>query len=121
MSTALVAGGAGVAPFLSWLRQLDGELAEPIDFFYSSDGEAPFAEEIGRIAERHPSLRAHVIDSSIEGRLAAQRVLAAIEDDRHDLFVFLCGPKGMLSGLQHELVRAEMPARHIHRERLDWR
>ena len=30
-----IAGGVGVAPFLSWLRSLDGELMESVDFFTS--------------------------------------------------------------------------------------
>lgn len=116
-----IAGGAGVAPFLSWLRGLNGELTQRVDFFYSNDGDAPFAEEIGLIAERYRSLRAHVIDSSVEGRLSSQRLLAATEGDPHDLSVYMCGPHGMLADFQHELVRAGVPARHIHREHFDWR
>ena len=38
-----IAGGVGVAPFLSWVRALDGELPHSVDFFYTADGEAPFA------------------------------------------------------------------------------
>ena len=49
-----IAGGVGVAPFLSWLRALDGhQLPHRVDFFYSADGEAPFADEIRAIADRH--------------------------------------------------------------------
>ena len=64
-----IAGGVGVAPFLSWLRALDGQLPHRVDFFYTADGEAPFAEEIREIADRHESLHAHLIDTASEGRL----------------------------------------------------
>ena len=47
-----------------------------VDFFYSSDGEPPFADEIRAIADRHDSLHAHLIDTSVDGRLTPERVLA---------------------------------------------
>ena len=87
-----IAGGVGVAPFLSWLRALDGQLPQRVDFFYTADGEAPFAEEIREIAGRHESLHAHLIDTSVEGRLTPERVLAAVDGDRSGLSVFMCGP-----------------------------
>jgi predicted ferric reductase len=117
-----IAGGVGVAPFLSWLRALDGhQLPHRVDFFYSADGEAPFAEEIRAIADRHGSLRAHLIDTGIEGRLTSQRVLAAADGDRSGLSVFMCGPRSMLRSFQTELRVAGVPNRRIHREDFDWR
>ena len=77
-----IAGGVGVAPFLSWLRALDGgELPHRVDFFYSADGTPPFADEIRAIADRHPSLHAHVIDTSVDGRLTPERVLSVAAGD----------------------------------------
>lgn len=116
-----IAGGVGVAPFLSWLRALDGQLPHEVDFFYSGDGEAPFGDEIREIAGRHPSLRAHIVDTSVEGRLDVTRVLAATAGEPHDLTVFMCGPNPMVRTFQHDLVRAGVPARRIHREHFDWR
>ncbi len=120
-----IAGGVGVAPFLSWLRALDtAGLQAQVDFFYSSDGEAPFADEIREIAGRHPGLRAHLIDTGVEGRLATARVLeaaAAAGGEARSLSVFMCGPQGMLRTFQTELRKAGVPARRIHREYFDWR
>jgi predicted ferric reductase len=116
-----IAGGVGVAPFLSWLRALDGQLPYRVDFFYTADGEAPFANEICTIADRHESLRAHLIDTSVEGRLTAERVLAVADGDPHRLSVFMCGPQGMLRSFQTQLRRVGVPSRHIHREYFDWR
>jgi predicted ferric reductase len=116
-----VAGGVGVAPFLSWLRALDGDLAQRVDFFYSTEGEAPFADEIRAIATRHESLRAHLVDSRTDGRLTAEHVLKTAGGDPRDLSVFLCGPRGMLRAFQTELRLAGVPARRIHREHFDWR
>ena len=98
-----IAGGVGVAPFLSWLRALDGQLPHRVDFYYSADGTPPFADEIRAIADRHPSLHAHLIDTSVDGRLTTERVLGAATGDRRKLSVFMCGPQGMLRTFQTQL------------------
>ena len=117
-----IAGGVGVAPFLSWLRALDSSgLPHRVDFFYSADGEPPFADEIRSIADGHESLRAHLIDTSVQGRLTTDQVLAVADGDRGTLSVFMCGPKAMLSSFQARLRLAGVSSRHIHREYFDWR
>lgn len=116
-----IAGGVGVAPFLSWLRALDGDLPRRVDFFYTAEGEAPFAEEIRAIAARHDGLRVHLVASSTEGRLTTERVLAAAGGDVRGLSVFMCGPRGMLRTFQTQLRASGVPARRIHREYFDWR
>jgi predicted ferric reductase len=116
-----IAGGVGVAPFLSWLRALDGHLPHRVDFFYTSDGDAPFADEITGIADRHASLHAHLIDTRVGGRLTPERVLAVTGGEVRGLSVFMCGPRGMLSTFQARLRSEGVPARRIHREYFDWR
>ena len=116
-----IAAGVGIAPFLSWLRALDEHPPRDVDFFYTTAGEAPFAEEIRLIAERHPSLHAHLIDTSVDGRLTPEHVLAAADGDPRALSVFMCGPNAMLGSFQGKLRQAGVPARRIHREHFDWR
>jgi predicted ferric reductase len=117
---AWIAGGVGVAPFLSWLRALDGDLEHDVTFFYTSDGEPPFADEIRRIAADHDSLRAHLVDTRVSGRLTVEQVLAAA-GEASGLSVFMCGPTGMVRSFQAQLRQAGVPARQIHREHFDWR
>ena len=116
-----IAGGVGVAPFLSWLRALDGSLPYAVEFFYSADGDPPFASEIRAIADRHESLRLHLLDTSRQGRLTPDRVLEETGTDMRDLSVFMCGPQPMLRSFQTRLVLAGVSARQIHREYFDWR
>ncbi len=116
-----IAAGVGVAPFLSWLRALDEHLPRHVDFFYTAAGEAPFAEEIRLIADRHASLHAHLIDTRVDGRLTPERVLSTADGDPSGLSVFMCGPNAMLSSFQTKLRQAGVPARRIHREYFDWR
>ena len=117
-----IAAGVGVAPFLSWLRALDGgHLPYRVDFFYTADGDAPFAEEIRQIADRHESLHVHMIDTSVTGRLTPGHVLHVAVGDPNELSVFMCGPQGMLRSFQTQLRRAGVSSRRIHREYFDWR
>jgi predicted ferric reductase len=116
-----IAGGVGVAPFLSWLRALDRDPPHRVDFFYSTAGDAPFAQEIRDIADRFPAVTAHLVDTTTDGRLTSQRVLADVEGAPGGLSVFMCGPNAMLRTFQTELRLAGVPARRIHREHFDWR
>jgi predicted ferric reductase len=116
-----IAGGVGVAPFLSWLRSLDQHPTRCVDFFYTNDGVAPFADEIIAITAEHPGLRTHMIDTNVDGRLTTEQVLQAAGGDPSRLSVFMCGPARMLQAFQSGLHSAGVPNRHIHREYFDWR
>ena len=117
-----VAGGVGVAPFLSWLRAMRGPLPHRVDFFYSADGEAPFADEVRAAAGRDPGLVVHLVDTRVQGRLTVDRVLDAVDPaELRDLSVFMCGPEPMLRAFTAGLREAGVPKRRIHREHFDWR
>ena len=57
---------------------------------------AQLASELEGIAERHQELRLHLVNSTVDGRLTADEVLATAGDDPTALSVFLCGPEGMV-------------------------
>lgn len=117
-----IAGGIGITPFLSWLRALD-EHAPPgrADLFYSTQGEAPFADEITAIAHDHPGLRVHLHDTSAAGYLTPDEVLAHAGGDPRELSIFLCGPGPMVDQFVRRFRQAGVRARNIHREHFDWR
>lgn len=116
-----IAGGVGIAPFLSWLRAADAGLPQRVDFFYTCRGEAPYADEIRSIADRHDALHAHLVDTSVEGRLTPERVLADSGADSADLSVFMCGPEAMVRSFENRLRTAGVPSRRIYREHFGWR
>jgi predicted ferric reductase len=116
-----IAAGVGIAPFLSWMRSLGNELTQDVDLFYSSQGAAPFADELTTIAARHPSLRLHLIDTATEGHLTPTEVLARTPGPPHQLSAFMCGPEPMLREFQTQLRTAGIRRSRIHREHLDWR
>jgi predicted ferric reductase len=116
-----IAGGVGITPFLSWLRSLDGELKESVDFFVTSAGRSPFADEIVTVAGRHPRLTVHLIDTTSDGRLTPQRVLETVKADPRELSVFMGGPDGMLRQFRKEFRGSGVRAANIHREYFHWR
>jgi predicted ferric reductase len=117
-----IAGGAGVTPFLSWVRASgqDG-LPDRVDFFYSVAGVSPFAAELQAAAARHESLHLHVVNTRTGGRLTVERVLQSVDRDPGELTVFMCGPTPMLRDFQRQLRAAGIRNGQIHREYFDWR
>ena len=111
-----IAAGVGVTPFLSWLRSLTEPIEREIDFYYTSDGPAPFADEILDIAARQPTLRAHLVDTRSQGRLTPGAVLEATSAPPRDLSLFICGPEGMIERFKRDFRRAGVPRSQIHHE-----
>lgn len=116
-----IAGGVGITPFLSWLRSLDGDLADTVDFFVTSAGPSPFADEIRSIAAAHPRLTVHLIDTTSGGRLTPQQVLERVKAEPQELSVFMGGPDRMLREFRRELRAAGVRRANIHREYFHWR
>lgn len=120
-----IAGGVGIAPFLSWLRAADSlPLPERVDFFYTVIGKAPFGDEIKTIARQQPSLHVHIIDSNVDGRLTVEQILESVgghSDWRHELSVFMCGPEGMINAFKRQFIEEGVSRRHIYHEYFDLR
>jgi len=119
---AWIAGGVGIAPFLSWVRALE-EHPPPgeVDLYYAfTGGPAPFAEELAERVARSDQVRLPLVDSAVTGRMTAQDVLGNAPDPGA-LSVFLCGPEPMLRDLQRGLRAGGVRSRNIHREYFDWR
>ena len=118
-----VAGGVGITPFLSWIRSLEEfPAAERVDFFYSVAGDAPYIDEIQAITANHPGVHVHVVDSTTDGRLTAERALAMSgQTEPRSVSVFMCGPEAMVQSLSTGFRAAGVSASAIHREYFDWR
>lgn len=116
-----IAGGVGITPFLSWLRSLEGDLQSNVDFFITSAGPSPFAQEILRIAEQQPRLRIHLVDTAADGRLTPEAVLAAVGAQPGSLSVFMGGPDAMLRQFRNGFRALGVPRANIHREYFNWR
>lgn len=118
-----IAGGIGITPFLSWMRDLDGSLERDIAFFYvvRTPADALYLEEIKAAAKRHAGLRAHVWYSAHAGPLTGDTIAAACEGAIADRDIYMCGPGRMIETFEAQFRRLGVPARQIHYEEFNFR
>lgn len=111
-----IAGGIGIAPFLSMAATLPGSRYD-VDLIYGFPDRqhAPFLGELNQIAAVAPTLRIHTLDESTDGLLDAARIVEMIGSlvDREYL---LCGPPDMMHTLRRQLADAGVPRANVHFE-----
>lgn len=119
----LIAGGVGITPVMSILRDLtDRVWSGKIDLVFSvrTPADVIFAEELRLLACRHPNLRVHVTVtrdaptdwSGPRGRVTAD-LLRQLVPDFAARPAFVCGPDAMASATREELVAAGIPLERI--------
>ncbi len=118
---AWIAGGIGIAPFLSMAPTLaeDGDHAVTLFYGYADDGPPPVLAELTALADCLGNLDVVLVDEHVDGRIdadALRRHLGSLED----VEFLLCGPPPMLHALQRQLAEAGVPARCVHFEEFDF-
>lgn len=116
-----IAGGIGIAPFLSMAASLRGG-GYNIDLFYCypTQGQAPFLEELLARAATTPGLRVHAVGEDREGSLTAKQIAARI-GSLHGREFLLCGPVAMMYTLRQQLHHEGVAHDWIHLEELAYR
>jgi len=117
-----IAGGMGIAPFMSWLRSLDEDFDREVAFFYAvaHESDALYVEEINAAAQAHETLHAQIIDSGRQGFLTAEQAADAMPGPQ-DLWVYMCGPPAMMTALAKGFRQLGIPAGRIRWEQFNVR
>jgi predicted ferric reductase len=118
-----VAGGIGLTPFLSWIRDFKGQLSEyEIDFYYCMrvPEDALFIEEVEQAAARHKNFRAHVSYSNKDGHLSVDQIMSS-SGHITGKEIYLCGPIAMIQALQKAFMKLGTPAGQLHFEEFNFR
>ena len=118
-----VAGGIGVTPFLSWVRDFgDGPDAD-VDMFYSvrSSDDLLFHDELTDADRIHDQFRYHPSISSVDGNLSVEQIAELCRGEIADKHVYLCGPPGMMAAMERGFKRLGVPGRNIHFEEFNFR
>lgn len=118
-----VAGGIGVTPFLSFIRDMNGDLEHDVDFYYTvrHREEAVFVEEIKAAAKKNPRLKAHIRFSSIDGSLTIEDILKNAGGNLREHHVYMCGPLPMVQAFEKKFIEAGVAAGNIHYEEFNFR
>ncbi|NWF63717.1 MAG: ferredoxin reductase family protein [Chloroflexi bacterium] len=118
-----VAGGIGITPFLSFLRDLKTEIAHDVHFYYTvrHPEEAVFVEEIEAIAKKHPRLKATIRYSSQQGSLTVDEIVKNAGGDMSLYHVYMCGPLPMVKAFEEKFIAAGAGKNNIHFEEFNFR
>ncbi len=119
-----LAGGIGVTPFLSFIRDLSTrQLDKDIDFYYivSHREDAVFVEEIEAAAKKHPRLKAHVRFSATNGTFNFETILNNAGGNVAEHDVYMCCPLSMKLAFEQKFRKAGVPEGNIHFEEFNFR
>lgn len=118
-----LAGGIGVTPFLSWLRDLDGRPAVDVDFFWGvhSEEDAIFVHEFQAAAQAHDNFRLHLRYAVREGNWSVDEIAERAGGNLTDRHIYMCGPIGMMEALAAQFRRLGVPADQIRYEEFNFR
>ena len=117
-----IAGGIGVTPFMSWIRSMDETFDRNVGFYYSvaHESDALYLDEIEHAHEAHPSFDPHVLYSDRDGMLTAEKALAG-RSPASGVWVYMCGPPGMMKSLSQGFHKLGVPASHVRWEQFNIR
>jgi len=111
-----IAGGIGITPFYSILKQLDHEnVKAKITLLYANrDENVPFKEEFEKIARNNPELKIHYIIAP--ERLDETKIQSLVGDITKPIF-YVSGPEPMVESLGNKLKEVGVSADHL---KQDW-
>ena len=118
-----IAGGIGLTPFLSFIRDMDNNLNHDIDFYYTvrHKEEAVFVDEIEAAAKKNLRLKPHIRYSSTDGSLTLETILKDTGDPVSGHHIYLCGPLPMVQAFEKKFIEQGIPAANIHFEEFNFR
>ncbi|MEW6083587.1 MAG: hypothetical protein AB1607_03230 [Chloroflexota bacterium] len=118
-----IAGGIGVTPFLSFVRDMDGNLNHDVDFYFTvrHPEEAIFTDEIEAAAKKNPRLKPHIRFSSTMGSLTIEHIVENAGGDVRGHHVYLCGPLPMVQAFEKKFLDLNVPRENIHFEEFNFR
>jgi predicted ferric reductase len=118
-----VAGGIGLTPFLSFMRDMDGNLNHDIDFYYTvrHRDEALFYNEIVAMAQQNPRLKLNIRFSASGGSLTVDEIIRNAGGSLEGYHLYMCGPYPMIQAFEKKFLALGLPANHIHFEEFNFR
>lgn len=115
-----IAGGVGIAPFISWVKELnEGEVPTNFntDFYYCVDSrkEAIHLQTFGKLENTLAGFTLHLNCADRKGFLSADEI-----EDIAGREIFICGPKEMRQSLLKGFRNLQVPDKKVHFEDFDF-
>ncbi len=118
-----IAGGIGLTPFLSFVRDMDSSLAHDVDLYYTvrHPEEAIFVDELEAADARNPRLKVHIRYSAKEGSLRIEDIIKNVQGDIRSCHVYMCGPLPMTMAFEKKFLELGVPKENLHYEEFNFR
>lgn len=118
-----IAGGIGLTPFLSFVRDMDGTLDHDIDFYYTvrHRDEALFYNELVAAAQQNQNLKLHIRFSATGGSLNVEEIVRDAGGNVNGYHIYICGPFPMIQAFERKFISLGVPANQIHFEEFNFR
>ena len=118
-----IAGGIGLTPFLSFVRDMDGNLVHDVDLYYTvrHPEEAIFVDELEAADAKNPRLKIHIRYSAREGSLTIDDIVKNAGGDVRGYHVYMCGPLPMIQAFEKKFLDLGVPADNLHYEEFNFR
>jgi predicted ferric reductase len=118
-----IAGGIGLTPFLSFVRDMDGSLAHDVDLYYTvrHPEEAIFVNELEAADAKNSRLKVHIRYSAKDGSLRVEDILKNVEGDIRSYHVYMCGPLPMTMAFEKKFLDLGVPKDNLHYEEFNFR
>jgi predicted ferric reductase len=118
-----IAGGIGLTPFLSFVRDMDGNLQHKVDLYYTvrHPEEAIFVNELEDACVKNPNLKVYVRYSAKEGSLTIEEIVKNAGGNISGYDVYLCGPLPMMQAFETKFIDLGLPKNNIHYEEFNFR
>ena len=114
-----IAGGVGIAPFISWCRDLEKNymLGLEVDLYYcvNNETEASHLEEFKKLEKARPNFRVHLCCSDKSGFIKGSDIR-----ETNNKTIFICGPKEMRGVLLRDFKALNVPKENIIFEDFDF-
>ena len=114
-----LAGGIGITPFLSFIRELNSDYDITLVWSVKSIEEANYKEEIEKIASEKPNLNFVLWDSQNKGYFSIGKKYNSQTIKDHSIFI--CGAEVMRESYIKQLLEKGMSINDIHYEEFSFR
>lgn len=113
-SSILIAGGVGIAPFRSMLKEMsdNGNTNEVKLIYLNQNDTFLFKEELDDWSNQLPNLSVHYIVTKELNRKKREKLVLSLVKSPHQNF-YISGPSGMVEANEHLLIDNGIPVRNI--------